>query len=91
MKRRTALLAAALGLASLFTSAQAFSQGCTMCYTSAAGASKDGQRAISRGVLILLIPSLSFMSLGVVLAFRYSRRRDLERNQHPHTSLGAEL
>jgi len=57
----------------------AFGQGCAMCYANATGATKDGQRAISRGVLVLLIPPLSFMSLGVGLAFRYGRRRDQER------------
>ena len=57
----------------------AFAQGCAMCYANATGATKDGQRAISRGVLVLLIPPLSFMSLGVGLAFRYGRRRDQER------------
>jgi hypothetical protein len=57
----------------------AFGQGCAMCYANASGATKDGQRAISRGVIVLLIPPLSFMSLGVGLAFRYSRRRDQER------------
>jgi len=57
----------------------AFGQGCAMCYANATGATKDGQRALSRGVLVLLIPPLSFMSLGVGLAFRYGRRRDQER------------
>jgi hypothetical protein len=57
----------------------ALGQGCAMCYANATGATKDGQRAISRGVLVLLIPPLSFMSLGVGLAFRYGRRRDQER------------
>ena len=57
----------------------AFGQGCAMCYANATGATKDGQRAISRGVLVLLLPPLSFMSLGVGLAFRYGRRRDQER------------
>jgi hypothetical protein len=50
-----------------------------MCYANATGATKDGQRAISRGVVVLLVPPLGFMSIGVGLAFRYGRRRDLER------------
>jgi hypothetical protein len=58
--------------------APAFSQGCAMCYSSAVAASKDGQKAISKGVLVLLVPPLGFMSLGVGLAFHYGRKRDLE-------------
>ncbi len=58
--------------------APAFSQGCAMCYSSAVAASKDGQKAISKGVLVLLVPPAGFMTLGVALAFRYGRKRDLE-------------
>ena len=75
MKRRLLIPIAALAL----WSAPAFAQGCAMCYSNAAGATKDGQRAISRGVLVLLLPPLGFMSVGVGLAFRYSRKRDEER------------
>jgi hypothetical protein len=57
----------------------AFSQGCAMCYSNAAGATKDGQKAISRGVIVLLLPPLGFMSLGVGLAFQYGKRRDREK------------
>lgn len=60
-------------------SAPAFAQGCAMCYSNAAGATKDGQRAISKGVLVLLIPPLAFMSGGVGLALRYGRKRDEDR------------
>jgi hypothetical protein len=61
----------------------AFSQSCSMCYSTAKATSKDGQRAISRGVVVLLIPPLGFMTLGVWMAFRYGRKRDLEKSQPP--------
>jgi hypothetical protein len=75
MRRNIWISVVALGL----WSAPAFAQGCAMCYANATGATKDGQRAISRGVVVLLVPPLGFMSVGVGLAFRYGRRRDLER------------
>ncbi len=74
MKLRAALLTLLL----LLGAAPAFSQGCAMCYSSAVAASKDGQKAISRGVIVLLIPPAGFMSVGVGLAFRYGRKRDRE-------------
>ena len=74
MKVRSALLFLAL----LLWAAPAFSQGCAMCYSSAVAASKDGQRAISRGVIVLVLPPAGFMTLGVALAYRYGKKRDLE-------------
>ena len=56
----------------------ALGQGCAMCYSTAAAASKDGQRAINRAILILLVPPLGFMTAGVGFAFRYGRNRDRE-------------
>jgi len=74
MKVRLALLVLAL----LSWAAPAFSQGCAMCYSSAVAASKDGQRAISKGVLVLVFPPAGFMTLGIALAYRYGKKRDLE-------------
>ena len=74
MKLRAALLVLLLGI----SSAPAFSQGCAMCFSTAAAASKDGQKAISKGVLVLVLPPAVFMTLGVALAFCYGRKRDLE-------------
>ncbi len=51
-----------------------------MCYSSASAASKDGQRAISQAVAVLVAPPLGVMTLGVGLAFRYGRKRDQEQN-----------
>lgn len=78
MKLRPILLAAALSLALLFSAAPTFSQACSMCYSTAKATSQAGQRAISKGVLVLLIPPVGFMLLGGLFAFRYSRRRDLQ-------------
>jgi hypothetical protein len=74
MRVRSALLVLVL----FSWAAPAFSQGCAMCRSSAAATSKDGQRAISKGVLVLVFPPAAFMTLGVGLAFRYGKKRDLE-------------
>jgi Na+-translocating ferredoxin:NAD+ oxidoreductase RnfE subunit len=74
MRIRTAIL----GLLLFLGAAPAFSQGCAMCYSSAAAATQDGQRAINKAVLVLLIPPAGFMSLGVAVAVRYGKKRDLE-------------
>jgi hypothetical protein len=75
MKVRAAILAAFLFLGAT----PAFSQACSMCYSTAKATSKDGQRAISKGVLVLLLPPLGFMTLGVWVALRYGKKRDLEQ------------
>jgi hypothetical protein len=74
MKLRIATLAIFL----LLWAVPAFSQGCAMCYSTAKGTTKEGQNAISRGVLVLLLPPVAFMTLGAGMAVRYSRKRDRE-------------
>jgi hypothetical protein len=76
MKLRAALLVLVLSV----WAAPAFSQGCAMCRSTAAAASKDGQKAIGRAVLVLIVPPAGIMSLGVGLALRYGKKRDLENS-----------
>ena len=83
MRLRFAILALFLTL----SSAPAFSQGCAMCSSTAKATSKDGQRAIGKGVVVLLVPSLTFMTLGVWVAFRYGKRRDEEQAAMPNLPL----
>jgi Na+-translocating ferredoxin:NAD+ oxidoreductase RnfE subunit len=75
MKLRNLILAAVVSL----WAAPAFSQGCAMCASSASATSNDGQKAIGKGVLLLVVPPAGFMTLGVAMAFRYGRKRDLEQ------------
>ena len=78
MKLQFATLAVFL----MLWAAPAFGQGCAMCYSSAAGSTKEGQNALSRGVLVLLLPPVGFMTLGAGMAVRYSRKRDREKQSN---------
>ena len=62
MKIRTTFLAALVFLCGLCTVPPAFSQGCAMCSSYVAASSKAGQRAVNKGVLLLLVPPAGFRS-----------------------------
>ena len=79
MKIRFGFLAALLLLSSLCVVPPAFSQGCAMCSSYVAASSKAGQSAVNKGVLLLLLPAAGFMSGGMAMAYRYSRKRDMEQ------------
>ena len=80
MHKRHLVCCALLSLVLLASALPAIAQGCAMCYSTASAASKEGEQAITRGVVVLLLPPLSLMTVGVGLAFRYGRRRDHSQN-----------
>jgi len=77
MKLRTAILV----LGFLVSALPAFGQSCAMCYGSAQSTSSEGQKAINKGVLVLLVPPIGCLTLGVWTAFRYSKLRDVEEGE----------
>jgi hypothetical protein len=75
-RKHLSMLVLLLGL----WTAPVFAQSCAMCYATVRGTPKEGQRAIGRAIIVLLLPPVGIMTVGVGMAFRYGKRRDQEQD-----------
>ncbi|MFB3917673.1 MAG: hypothetical protein ACE14M_13140 [Terriglobales bacterium] len=72
MKRLLAILVLFLAVAAV----PAFSQGCAMCYQSAKALGSQDQKALNRAVLVLLLPTVTFIAGAVGLTYHYRKPRE---------------
>ncbi|MGH9602301.1 MAG: hypothetical protein ACRD24_07910 [Terriglobales bacterium] len=70
MKLRLAIVVLAL----VAWSAPAWAQ-CSMCASSAQAADREGQKALRRGIAVLMLPTLGIMVALVGVAYRYRNGR----------------
>jgi hypothetical protein len=74
----------ALGLLAFVLPTPAFSQGCALCYTQAAGSPGRFIEALRSGILILIIPPM-LMSVGIsVLAYRKRNQFSQDNPESEH-------
>ena len=59
----------------------ALAQGCAMCRANAKATPKEGQQAINRAILVMVMPPLGAVTLGTTLVVRYARRRDQDKEK----------
>jgi len=59
----------------------AMAQGCAMCRANAKATPKEGQQAINRAILVMVMPPLGAVTLGTTLIVRYARRRDQDQEK----------
>lgn len=73
------------GCLALFVSLapQVAAQGCAMCYQSAAGSGAQGREVLRHGVLILLVPGLSFFFGVFALIYRRRNVARLSNEKQP--------
>jgi hypothetical protein len=64
--KRLAQLAILLALLSPAASSQ-----CVMCYQSASGASSQGQKVLTRAVIVLLLPPVTCMGVLLTIALKH--------------------